>query len=195
MYFKTKPQHYCRYIRLLFDGGRLVLTGILKKELSSIGLDLTDVLLETASQLQTHFINEEMRNQVFPQPTNPNTAYDSWDILTLTTVTLHVFTNNLSEDVVGEIKIINDALRNYAQTAFDSLESTKFQFCCEDLVSSLKALSNYVGGETKTNCKMLIEAYRRTDDANVDVDNYLNQMTLYAFEIKTISGIYYSMFS
>ncbi|XP_053380103.1 E3 ubiquitin-protein ligase DZIP3-like [Mercenaria mercenaria] len=58
LFFKETPEKYSRYVRLMFEGGRLVLYELLNKGLSEQGLDLRTVLFSKRDVLESSIVKK-----------------------------------------------------------------------------------------------------------------------------------------
>ncbi|XP_045189083.2 uncharacterized protein LOC123546677 [Mercenaria mercenaria] len=190
-YFKTKPKRYLRYIKLLFEGGRMVLSELLNQELEKTGVSLNDFLLDSREMLLEN--EQSALTDIYPQNspngTRINTNTSTWDIQSLALIISHICNEN--QVILNEVYIISNARKEYAKTAYLSLNNEEFSICCEDLVSSLKTLSPLAGAETYTKCRVLIEKYRKEVDTDIDnTDTYFDQLKSQGLNVKNLSEMY-----
>ncbi|XP_053391800.1 uncharacterized protein LOC128554555, partial [Mercenaria mercenaria] len=123
VYFKTTPERYVRYIKLLFDGGRLVLGGILERELDKHGSSLVSLISNNREILES-MVDKQYESHLFPlEPGKMD--HTKWDVDLLASLILLVLPN-ISLDESSKIELIKDSRLCYAKNALRSLDADDF---------------------------------------------------------------------
>ncbi|XP_053381138.1 uncharacterized protein LOC128549066 [Mercenaria mercenaria] len=177
---KHTPVQFMRYIRLLFDGGKLRLIGILERECESAS-KLVHVVLRECSDTST---TEETEMDPY-----------SMDVAVLASAILDTFktSKTLSSEEIKRITCLKDARNLYAETALSSVgdDTSDFFKRWTDLIHSLLSLSAGLGGTTQVRCNDMIEQYTKMEDIE---DNktylYLNQLKQHGTEVKSFEELY-----
>ncbi|XP_053381116.1 uncharacterized protein LOC128549058 isoform X2 [Mercenaria mercenaria] len=186
VYFERTPERYVRYLKQLFDGGRLVLCGVFERELQKYGKGLNSLVSENREILQFNF-DKEYQSFLFPSESN-EINYTSWDVGFLASVILLVFTDINAGDI-HNIEQIKHARLSYAEQAFICLDADKFLLIWTDLISSLKHLSMNIDEEKKLQVENFIDLYKKKSDGG-DADEYLDQLRKCGVPVKTLKDIY-----
>ncbi|XP_053398066.1 uncharacterized protein LOC123551165 [Mercenaria mercenaria] len=194
LFFKSKPERYFRYIKLLFDGGRLVLSGQLGSEVSKQNETLEMILHSNQEFLKDKFSSVQMYKQLFQgteENTIINTNIETWDITVVAVVIISIFSKTIDEVTLTNVSSIMEARNDYAKTALMALDSDLFTSCCEDLLSSIRVLSSRLGNVIYKKCNEVIEVYKKKSESNSgDVDHYFEELRSHGSEIKTIAEVY-----
>ncbi|XP_053380979.1 uncharacterized protein LOC123551136 isoform X2 [Mercenaria mercenaria] len=193
LFFKEKPKRYCRYIRLLFEGGRLVLTGVIEHEASKCRQPLRTILLDKQDVIRKEMENAQML-QICPN-TEKNTAldinFDKWDIAVLGRVIINIFSDSIDGLTKENVQTLVDARNSYANIALVSLDSERFTSYCEDLLSSIRVLSSKLDEEAYKRCRQIIAEYKMETESQVgDIEEYLVQLKSHGVQVKTIAEVY-----
>ncbi|XP_060561128.1 uncharacterized protein LOC132720911 [Ruditapes philippinarum] len=185
-YFKTTPERFIRYIKLLFDGGRLVLCGILDRELGE--QDLLDFLERNKDDLIKN-IEEKYLSCLYPQDAN-SVNHKTWDVLLLALVLLLMFDDGLSQKEIRNINLIKTARLNYADLALQSLDPDDFLTQWTDLINCLNQLSVNIAEDDKHKVECLIEHNKRKDNKGCNAEEYFKQLKESGVEVKTLTDVY-----
>ncbi|XP_053380192.1 uncharacterized protein LOC128548770 [Mercenaria mercenaria] len=186
VYFETTQGHYVQYIKLLFDGGHLVLCGVFERELKKCSQGLESLFCENREILQSR-VDEEYQSYLFPLVPN-QINHTSWDVDLLASVILLVFTD-ISEDDISNIEKIKHARLNYAEDALRCLDQDKFRDIWTDLIISLKDLSMNIDKEKKLQVESFIALYKKKSGGG-DADEYLDQLRKRGVPVKTLKNIH-----
>ncbi|XP_060580534.1 uncharacterized protein LOC132737291 [Ruditapes philippinarum] len=185
VYFQTTPERFVRYIKLLFDGGHIVLCGILKKKLGDN--DLLE-FLEKKKETLTRNIEEKFTSCLFQQESCSD--YKKWDVFLLASVLLFTFDDDLSQNEIMNIGLIKSARVNYAVLALQSLDADDFMMNWTDLIVCLKDLSRNIADDDKLQVENLIERYKKEDEGGCDAEEYFKQIRESGVEEKTLNDVY-----
>ncbi|XP_060603217.1 uncharacterized protein LOC132756226 [Ruditapes philippinarum] len=184
-YFKTTPERFVRYIKLLFDGGRIVLCGILKTKLGD--QDLSD-FLESKKEMLIRNIDEKFIRCLYPQESCSD--YKNWDVFLLASVLLLTCDDDLSQSDIMYVKRIKSARVNYAALALQCLDTDDFLTIWTDLITCLNHLSNNIAKDDKKQVEHLIERYKKKYEGGCDDEEYLKQLRESGDEVKTLNDVY-----
>ncbi|XP_060595896.1 uncharacterized protein LOC132749965 isoform X2 [Ruditapes philippinarum] len=185
-FFKTTPERFVRYVKLLFDGGGTALRGILERELRKADKSL-DSLLSENKEMLLQTMQEEYYQFLFPQESSQK-DHNCWEVGLLASVILLIFTD-LSMDEINNIEEIQTARQNYAMHAISCLDADEFLIIWTDLISSLKYLSMGIEEEKKHHIENLIDRYKKKCNEG-DADDYLDQLRQTGAPVKTLKCIY-----
>ncbi|XP_060589759.1 uncharacterized protein LOC132744967 [Ruditapes philippinarum] len=187
LYFEKTPELYVRYVKLLYEGGRVVLHGFLEKEVAKVEKDLATLLFENRPTLMVQ-VHSDFHEKMFGGNNNYQLDPASWDIDLLASVIV-ILSPNLSEDDASNIRVIQNARRDYLEHALISLDSADFIPYWTDLVSSLTSLSASLERGKKSEVKCLIDRYKnKSEDA--DADRYFRELTNSRVTTKTLKDFY-----
>ncbi|XP_053381135.1 uncharacterized protein LOC123559688 isoform X2 [Mercenaria mercenaria] len=186
VYFEKTPERYVGYIKLLFDGGRLVLCGILERELDNHEDSLVSLISNNRKILES-MVDSQYKSHLFPlEPGKMD--HTKWDVGLLATLILHVFPN-ISLDESSKIELIKTSRLCYAENALRSLDADEFLSVLTDLISSLNFLSMNIAEGKKLEVWSLIERYKKKNDDG-DADEYLEQLRKSGMLVKTLKDIH-----
>ncbi|XP_060600021.1 uncharacterized protein LOC132753560 [Ruditapes philippinarum] len=184
-FFKTTPERFVRYLKLLFDGGGTALRGILERELRKD--KSLDFLISENKEILLQTIQEEYHHFLFPQGSG-QIDHNCWDIGLLASVILLIFTD-LRMDEINKIEELKAARQNYAMHAISCLDADEFLEIWTDLISSLKHLSMGIEEGKKLYIENLIVRYKKRCNEG-DADDYLDQLRKAGAPVKTLECVY-----
>ncbi|XP_060582317.1 uncharacterized protein LOC132738745 [Ruditapes philippinarum] len=185
VFFQKNPERFVRFIKLLFNGGRIVLCGILEKKLGDQDLSK---FLEKKKGTLTRNIGEKFSSYLYPHESCSD--YKNWDIFLLASVLLLTFDDDLSQKEIMCIGLIKSARVNYASLALQSLDADAFLISWTDLIICLKHLSFNIAEDDRQQVEHLIELYKKKGEAGCDVEEYFKQLRESGVEVKTLNDVY-----
>ncbi|XP_060607565.1 uncharacterized protein LOC132759753 isoform X2 [Ruditapes philippinarum] len=185
VYFQITPERFVRYIKLLFDGGRIVLCGILEKKLGD--KDLSE-FLEKKKETLIRNIEEKFSSCLYPRKSCSD--YNNWDVFLLASVLLLTFDDELSQNEIMYIGRIRSARVNYASLALQSLDTDAFLTSWTDLINCLNHLSINIAEDDKQQVEHLIERYKKKGEEGCDVEEYLKRLSESGVEVRTLNDVY-----
>ncbi|XP_060571575.1 uncharacterized protein LOC132729771 [Ruditapes philippinarum] len=185
VYFQTTPERFVRYIKLLFDGGHIVLCGILDKKLGD--KDLSE-FLEKKKEALTRNIEEKFFSCLFQQESCSD--YKNWDVFLLASVLLFMFDDDQSQNEIMNIGLIKSVRVNYAVLALQSLDADDFMINWTDLIVCLKDLSRNIAEDERLKVGHLIERYKKKEEGGCDAEEYFKQIKESGVEVKTLNDVY-----
>ncbi|XP_045173279.2 uncharacterized protein LOC123534885 [Mercenaria mercenaria] len=161
-FFTTKQKSYCRYVKLLYEGGRLVLQGILDKNVSESEEGFETILLNNQDKLRADFKDEALYREVFPEIDDQtvNTDVKMWDILTLAKILISVF--NVDDK---NIRTIIEARNRCSNMTMMDPDNVSLSFECESLICCLNKLSTKSDKCIEEECDRIIET---TKEESID---------------------------
>ncbi|XP_053388728.1 uncharacterized protein LOC128551831, partial [Mercenaria mercenaria] len=193
LYFRNRPRPYCRYIRLLIDGGKLVLCGLLEKKLSSTNQTLQNILHDKNDMLEEMIVDEEVLNQLISHSNDVTikaTDTKTWDILVIASVIICLQDEPGDEDISADVRTIMEARRNYAEIALISLDHEKYMSCYSDLLSSIIRLSSVLSADIRAECKAVIANCNKDSHGSTEYKKYFEQLKAHGSQIKSITDTY-----
>ena len=186
VYFKCTPERFMRYIKLLFEGGRIVLCGILERVLGD--QDLSVLLVQNQETLKINIENTYL-SCIFSGETS-YLDHRTWDIYLSASVILLVFNEHITRVEFRNIELIKSARMNYADSALSSLDTDTFLTVWTDLINCLNHLSINIPEENRNQVEQLIEVYKKKDEEGCNVEEYFEQLKVSGIKVKTLNDIY-----
>ncbi|XP_053391805.1 uncharacterized protein LOC128554562, partial [Mercenaria mercenaria] len=188
---KQTPKRYIRYIKLLFDGGKLVLLGVLDRECERAQKTLSDVLRQNQEAFLNKMTDTEDINKLLP-PERSEADPSTWDVSIIASVILISFPD-LNLDEVTKIERIRDARNQYAVTALSLVaqESDDLFEQSAVLIHSLTSLSADLKLQTRQKLDLMIRQYPKLEVHEDDtIDKHLNELGKHGGNIKSIEDLY-----
>ncbi|XP_053395252.1 uncharacterized protein LOC123524054 [Mercenaria mercenaria] len=191
-YFKNKPGRYKRYMRLMIEGGRLVLKAVLNRELSKRRVSLPTFLKENESSLKSKTANIQNIEYLYPKDLSQvnDSNPDDWNVSLLVEFVLNSF-DDLEPEDKEDIEAIKTAHNSYADTALLSLDSDRFTGVLIELSNRLTSVANSLGKEVKSKLKTLIASCSKTDDeVDTSAEDYLENLHKTCSNIRSLNDVH-----
>jgi hypothetical protein len=173
LYFTKRPRRYERYIKLLIEGGKKVLHGVLERECKK----RNSSLLKYTNSLQS---GTQMKYESILTDSNTSEC----DVSKLATLLLELFCDELNENERIEIKKIQRAVEEHAGAIITLFDNESFTSLWTNLVSCIRCLSMMLDTEIKTQCDDLIE----TCSKDVEID--FKDLQRYCTNLKSLTDVY-----
>ncbi|XP_053386963.1 uncharacterized protein LOC128550922 [Mercenaria mercenaria] len=189
VYLKEKSDRYERYIKLLVEGGRFVLSALIKTKCQQS--DLRCKLDEKEDILREKIIDSEHLEILYPSTSDRLATpldFSVWDISLLTGVLLYAF--ECSGDLKEAIDNLYNARMNYAEVAVKSLDPDDFVDYLSDLKYSISVAKNYLNSEEKSHINKILEESKKKAKEDGSFKIYMEELKSQGFQMKTFSDIH-----
>jgi hypothetical protein len=166
-------ERFVRYVKLLLNGGRIVLCRELTTKLGD--QNLWNVL-ERKKEMLTGNVEEKYYSFLNSQASCSD--YGNWDVDLLAAVLLGVCNDDLTQEAIIHIKCIKSirANLNSSAPALQSLDPDDFLSIWTDLLMCLIDFYKSIPEEDQRMVENLIELYKKKDKGGCDVEEYIKQL-------------------
>ena len=191
VYFKDRCDRYEKYIALLINGGRFVLSAFIENQLKERNRDLGSVLNEHTSEEFVESLGYEMSdfNQTCLNEEDEKSIPLCWDISKLAMVIDVKFGDSIERVTRRAVKNIATAYQRYASAAVVALDWSKFETLSSDLKANIKIVANYLEEEQETRCQEIIT---KCTDIKVEesFEMYMDALETQSTKMKSFRDIF-----
>lgn len=149
---------YLQYILLLGEGSKLVLQGLVDREVRKRQTTLKQILDNDRNSLRRRFKDDVQFQRIYPCDGPVNSDVNSWDIALLAKVILFLFGSTLTWSEKASVRFLKD-MRNEVQAHASSmsLQNEEFQSMWSELSTTLRTLASSLRQEIQDESEELIK--------------------------------------
>lgn len=149
---------YLQYILLLGEGSKLVLQGLVDREVRKRQTTLKRILDDDKNSLRKRFKDDVQFQRIYPCDGPVNTNVNTWDIALLAKVILYLFGSTLTWGEKASVRFLKD-MRNEVQAHASSMsiQNEEFQSMWSELSTTLRTLASSLKQDIQDKSEELIK--------------------------------------